>query len=114
MIETRSRRSGRRLVILAAAALAAGSASGRADPPAAAAFQFVDVAAEAGLTRITWCGRPGKDHLLDSEGTGAAFLDYDRDGRLDIFLANGWRLSESEVVERGRFQAILSQMNFPR
>ncbi|HET7293791.1 MAG TPA: CRTAC1 family protein, partial [Vicinamibacteria bacterium] len=41
-------------------------------------------------------------HLLDSAGAGAAFLDYDQDGRLDVFLANGWRLEGSRVVERGR------------
>jgi enediyne biosynthesis protein E4 len=62
----------------------------------------VNVAAEAGLTRVVLSGRPGKDHLLDSAGTGAAFLDYDRDGRLDIYVVNGWRLDGDRVVERGR------------
>ena len=47
-------------------------------------------------------GRPDKDHLLDSSGGGAAFLDYDRDGRLDVYLVNGWRLDGSRVVERGK------------
>jgi enediyne biosynthesis protein E4 len=47
-------------------------------------------------------GRPGKDHLLDSAGAGAAFLDYDKDGRLDVYLVNGWRLTGSTVVARGR------------
>ncbi|MGH2688623.1 MAG: CRTAC1 family protein, partial [Actinomycetota bacterium] len=65
-------------------------------------FRFVDVAAGAGLTRVTLAGRPGKDHLLDSAGAGAAFLDYDGDGRLDLYLVNGWRLDGSRVVERGR------------
>src|SRR6187397_1402227 len=58
-------------------------------------FHFVDIAAEAGLTRPLLSGRPDKDHLLDSAGAGAAFLDYDRDGRLDIYLVNGWRLDGS-------------------
>jgi hypothetical protein len=65
-------------------------------------FRFVDVAAESGLTRVTHAGRPGKDHLLDSAGTGAAWLDYDRDGRLDLYLVNGWLLDGDRVVERGR------------
>jgi enediyne biosynthesis protein E4 len=47
-------------------------------------------------------GRPGKDHLLDSAGAGAAFLDYDKDGRLDVYLVNGWRLDGSRVAARGR------------
>jgi hypothetical protein len=42
------------------------------------------------------------DHLLDSAGSGAAFLDYDRDGILDVYIVNGWRLSGSDVAERGR------------
>ncbi len=62
----------------------------------------MDVAPQSGITRRLLAGRPGKDHLLDSAGAGAAFLDYDRDGRLDIYLVNGWRLSGSSVVEQGR------------
>jgi hypothetical protein len=51
---------------------------------------------------VLYAGRPGKDHVLDSAGTGAAFLDYDRDGRLDVYLVNAWRLDGPRVVERGR------------
>jgi enediyne biosynthesis protein E4 len=67
----------------------------------AVSARFVDVAAQAGVTRVLEAGRPGKDHLLDSAGAGVAFLDYDRDGLLDIYLANGWRLDGSTVVDRG-------------
>ncbi len=70
--------------------------------PPPRAFRFVNVAPQAGLTRVLLAGRPEKDHLLDSAGAGAAFLDYDRDGRLDVFLPNGWRLDGSRVAERGR------------
>jgi len=99
-------------------ALCACAHTGPAAPPTSppkpetGRFHFVDVAASAGLTRVTWAGRPGKDHLLDSAGTGAAFLDYDRDGRLDVYVVNGWRLEEpapggagpakARVIERGR------------
>jgi len=65
-------------------------------------FRFVDVARQARLDRVALSGRPAKDHLLDSSGTGVAFLDYDRDGRLDVYLVNGWRLDGSTVAERGR------------
>ncbi len=69
---------------------------------AGGAFQFVDVAPEAGVTRVLLAGRPGKDHLLDSLGSGAAFLDFNRDGRLDIYVVNAWALDGASVVERGR------------
>ena len=65
-------------------------------------FSFVDVSASAGLTRTMLAGRPAKDHLLDSAGGGAAFLDYDRDGRLDVFVVNGWRLDGTRIVEKGK------------
>ena len=74
----------------------------RAEAPGPA-FRFTDMAREAGIAgAITLSGRPGKDHLLDSAGTGAALLDFDRDGKLDIYIVNGWRLDGSRVVERGR------------
>ena len=62
----------------------------------------MDVAPQAGLTRPLLAGRPTKDHLLESAGAGVAWLDYDRDGHLDVFLPNGWKLAGSAVVEKGR------------
>jgi len=80
------------------------AAPARTAAPTASAgsrFRFVDVAAASGLSRVLLAGRPGKEHLLDSAGSGVAFLDYDRDGRLDVYLPNGWRLDGGRVVERG-------------
>jgi hypothetical protein len=84
---------------LAAFGLSHGTVVGQAPPPR---FRFEDVAQTVGLARATWFGRPGKEHLLDSAGAGIAFLDYDRDGLLDVYVVNGWRLDGSRVVEKGK------------
>src|SRR5580658_9752118 len=55
--------------------------------------QFIDVATQSGLNAKTIYGGEGKNkYLLETTGCGVAFYDYDRDGWLDIFLVNGWRL----------------------
>jgi len=89
------------LSVPALAAYAAGRGSSGAEP-STSRFHFVDVAPRLGLTRVVLAGRPGKDHLLDSAGTGAAWLDYDRDGKLDCYIVNGWRIEGGTVTERGR------------
>ncbi len=54
---------------------------------------FVDVAEQAGLTATTIYGDEKRNrYLLETTGTGAAFIDYDNDGWQDIFLASGTRL----------------------
>ncbi len=72
-------------------------------PDKAGSFVFVNVAREVGLVRVSHAGRPGKDHLLDSAGTGVAWLDYDQDGLLDAYVLNGWALAGDQVQERGRY-----------
>jgi hypothetical protein len=91
----------------AAALLAAGASCLAVPAPSAAGaaagrFAFVDVAAEAGIRRVVHAGRPAKDHLLDSAGNGVAWLDYDRDGRLDAYIVNAWKMEGSRIVARGR------------
>jgi len=60
---------------------------------AAPPFKFVDVARESGVTLLNVAGTKSKSYLIDSTGNGAAFLDYDRDGDLDILIVNGSSLS---------------------
>ena len=53
-------------------------------------FSFRNVAREAGLAaRTINCGLDTNKYLLETTGTGAAALDFDSDGWLDIFLVNG-------------------------
>jgi hypothetical protein len=54
---------------------------------------FTDVTREAGLTAKFVQGDPArKKYIVEANGTGVAFIDYDNDGRLDVFLVNGSRL----------------------
>ncbi len=56
---------------------------------------FTDVAAHAGLRApIVYGPLDHMDYILESIGCGVAFLDYDNDGWLDIFLLSGTRREE--------------------
>ena len=53
---------------------------------------LTDVAAQAGLTApVIYGGVDTNDYILEAIGCGAAFLDYDNDGWLDILLLTGSR-----------------------
>ncbi len=52
-------------------------------------IQFVDVASEAGVQPTIHNGGPEKKWIPEANGTGAAWLDYDNDGRLDLLIVNG-------------------------
>jgi hypothetical protein len=82
------------VVLLAATSLAAllGVAQS-SDPEPALGFSFRSAAAEAGLDAVTvFGGRETNKYLLETTGCGVALLDYDGDGRLDVFLVNGTTL----------------------
>ena len=54
---------------------------------------FTDIAREAGLTARFIQGHPlRKKYIIEANGTGVAFLDFNNDGRLDVFLVNGSRI----------------------
>ena len=51
---------------------------------------FHNIASQAGLVHVlSNGGAESKQYILETTGSGAAFLDYDNDGRLDIFLVAG-------------------------
>ncbi|HEV2116969.1 MAG TPA: FG-GAP-like repeat-containing protein, partial [Terriglobales bacterium] len=56
--------------------------------PAAIPVQFVDVTKEAGLAATAGPGAWPKT-LAERLGPGACLLDYDNDGKIDIFVASG-------------------------
>ena len=55
---------------------------------------FTDVAGGAGLRLATVYGESDhKDTIVETIGCGCAFIDYDQDGWLDVFLLSGTRMS---------------------
>jgi hypothetical protein len=54
---------------------------------------FVNIAGPAGLTRpVIYGGVDKKKYIIETNGCGVAFLDYDNDGWMDILLLSGTRL----------------------
>ena len=86
--------------LLPSALRAQGVASSNAQPVKAAQASglpwhasFSDVAGELGLDlEFTYGGTEAKRYIIESNGSGLAFVDYDGDSRLDAFLVNGSRL----------------------
>src|SRR5215813_564882 len=60
---------------------------------AATGVSFTDVTSGAGLAGFRHLsGAPSKDYIIEATGSGCAFLDYDNDGWLDVYLVNGGTL----------------------
>src|SRR6188472_4819155 len=67
-------------VLLAAGSL--GAASG-------ADVSLADISASSGIDLVNVSGGPTKDYIVDANGNGAAFFDYDNDDDLDVLIVNG-------------------------
>jgi enediyne biosynthesis protein E4 len=93
--------------VLGALALAQGPATRNAPPvprsaPSGKPFpvRFTDVARAMGLhMKFTYGDERKKQYILEANGSGVAFLDYDNDGFQDVFLVNG---SSFQDLPRGQ------------
>src|SRR5437660_1603931 len=69
-------------------------------PPKAAAPQapspvtFADITASCGISFRQAASATSQKYLLETMGGGVAMLDYDNDGRMDLFFTNGARLED--------------------
>ena len=101
----RSSRAALSLTALLAACAADGGAppEGAGDPPPAAldssAPWFTDQAAATGLHFVHFNGMTGQFYQPEIMGPGAALLDYDNDGDLDVFLVQGSLLDSGTPVQ---------------
>jgi hypothetical protein len=75
-------------------------------PPASAEQHFIkippvfeDVTADSGVDFLHWCGDGGKYFFPEVMGSGIALLDYDCDGRLDLFVVQGMPAKRSGSPE---------------
>ncbi|MES1257500.1 MAG: CRTAC1 family protein [Acidobacteriota bacterium] len=78
---------------------------------------FRNVAKEAGLTRpVPNGGTVSKQFIVETTGSGVAFIDYDNDGLLDIFVVSGpeapSRLYRNEGA--GRFRDVTEALGLTR
>jgi len=71
----------------------------------AAPVQFTDIADTVGVRFKHTNGAGRNYYLAETMGSGCAFLDYDGDGRLDLFLVNSSRLPGCK--EKGPFYPAL-------
>ena len=61
---------------------------------AASAIEFEELARESGVDFRHSASKSAEKYLLEAMGAGVAMLDFDSDGRLDLYFVNGADLSD--------------------
>jgi len=57
-------------------------------------MQFQDVTEKAGIKALIIAGGKQKNYVLEVNGSGACWFDFNNDGYMDLYLVNGSTLSE--------------------
>lgn len=71
-------------------------------------ISLTDVARPAGLTLLNITGEQTKDYIVEVNGNGAAFFDYNNDGYIDALIVNG---STLEHMKHGGDQIVALYRN---
>ncbi|MCB1043834.1 MAG: CRTAC1 family protein [Acidobacteria bacterium] len=59
---------------------------------------LIDQASQMGLTFTHTNGMTGEWTILETMGSGCAFIDYDRDGDLDVYLVQGAKIGSGTML----------------
>lgn len=79
----------------------AGGVDAQGGPAIPEPWRFEDVGAESGLDVAQRSGDPEQRYIVDVKSIGAALLDVDRDGLLDVFLTSGSTVDRQRNGEAG-------------
>ena len=72
----------------------------------ALSFHFVDVAERSGLDFVHVSGSSAKSYILESISGGVSWIDYNRDGWLDLYPVNGGRWEDLAAGKRSVANAL--------
>jgi hypothetical protein len=75
------------------------------------AVTFTDVAVRAGIQLTNLNDASAQKYLPETMGSGAALVDYNGDGWLDIFLVDGGSMADPRVAGRARHRLFRNRRN---
>ncbi|MGD0647921.1 MAG: CRTAC1 family protein [Acidobacteriaceae bacterium] len=77
-----------------AASISTGPTAAATEVPKVVPGKFVDITQQSHIDFLAQASHTDKKYLIETMGSGVALFDYDNDGRLDIFFANGAPLND--------------------
>ncbi len=108
MKRPRTARDSPAILAVGALALAAGALAFQSSKPAPPQRpHFTDVAPRSRFSYVTNNDYSPRKYFIQTLGSGVAVFDYDNDGRMDLFFANGAKLPELKKTGPAFFNCLL-------